>query len=163
MNTLYAEGGKIIQADTQSQQHLDELVRVVEEYKTDLKGNPVPFTETERNNLKEKFQSTSHVHCFLAYSPEGALAGGTICFTTFATFSAKKVLNIHDVSVIKDFQGKGYGKALIKHVIEYAKTIDCIKLTLEVNPDNTRAKNLYASLGFGDHKAGGMLFWENYL
>lgn len=49
----------------------------------------------------------------------------------------------------KKYQGKGYGKASIKQLIELMKdTLNCQRLMIGHRPENTVAGNLYESLGF---------------
>ncbi len=53
------------------------------------------------------------------------------------------------VSILKDYWGNGIGKALIEEMISWAKNSNIIKkIDLQVRDDNTRAIQLYKSLGF---------------
>jgi ribosomal protein S18 acetylase RimI-like enzyme len=45
------------------------------------------------------------------------------------------------------YRGKGYGRMLFSHLLEQAKTFN-MPVTLEVLNTNTKAENLYKSLGF---------------
>ena len=57
-------------------------------------------------------------------------------------------LYISRIIVKKEFRGKGYGKKLMNHVIEYAKREKYKELSLGVNLDNYIALKLYVELGF---------------
>lgn len=57
-------------------------------------------------------------------------------------------LYISRIIVKKEFRGKGYGKKLMNHVIEYAKREKYKELSLGVNLDNYIALRLYVELGF---------------
>jgi ribosomal protein S18 acetylase RimI-like enzyme len=47
----------------------------------------------------------------------------------------------------ENHRGKGYGRMLFSHLLEQAKTFN-MPVTLEVLNTNTKAENLYKSLGF---------------
>jgi ribosomal-protein-alanine N-acetyltransferase len=47
-------------------------------------------------------------------------------------------------------QGNGYGRVILKHLIEYAKTRDSNLMVLEVRRSNQRAQNLYLQEGFNE-------------
>lgn len=57
-------------------------------------------------------------------------------------------LYISRIIVKKEFRGKGYGKKLMNHIIEYAKREKYKELSLGVNLDNYIALRLYVKLGF---------------
>lgn len=57
-------------------------------------------------------------------------------------------LYISRIIVKKEFRGKGYGKKLMNHIIEYAKREKYKELSLGVNLDNYIALRLYVELGF---------------
>lgn len=57
-------------------------------------------------------------------------------------------LVIYRLSIKDELQGKGYGKALMKEIIRYAKKNGFNRLLLGVVKNNTKAINLYKSFGF---------------
>ena len=74
--------------------------------------------------------------------------GIAVCFTGLSTFSAKPLLNLHDICVTETHQGKGIGRQLLNAVEDEARRLGCGKLTLEVRTDNNSARHLYQSFGF---------------
>jgi ribosomal protein S18 acetylase RimI-like enzyme len=80
------------------------------------------------------------------------------CFVSFATFTVKKIINIHDIVVLNEYRGYGVGKKLMEEVISYARKLDCSKVTLEVREDNIAAQNLYKDMGFTECEPK-MYFW----
>jgi GNAT superfamily N-acetyltransferase len=87
-----------------------------------------------------------------------AVAGAAVCFWGFSTFSAKPLLNVHDVIVAPGWRRQGIGKALMEGVIGKAASLGCCRVTLEVRTDNAVAKYLYRQIGFGPCAAP-MEFW----
>lgn len=57
-------------------------------------------------------------------------------------------LYISRIIVKKEFRGKGYGKKLMNHIIEYAEREKYKELSLGVDLDNYIALRLYVELGF---------------
>jgi ribosomal protein S18 acetylase RimI-like enzyme len=92
----------------------------------------------------------------------GEYVGMAICFLGFSTFHAKSLINIHDFMVLEDFRGQGIGKALLEEIETIARDMDCCKITLEVQENNTMARRLYRNGGFKDsfldQEAGSQLF-----
>lgn len=55
---------------------------------------------------------------------------------------------VTNIAVAKAYRGKGIGKALLAHILEYAKQTDIKMLFLEVRESNRVARKLYESYGF---------------
>jgi len=53
-----------------------------------------------------------------------------------------------NLSIALDWQGKGYGRGLLLHLIEIARDCDAEHVFLEVRPSNVAARRLYAGEGF---------------
>lgn len=51
----------------------------------------------------------------------------------------------------KDHQNKGYGRAALNKIVAELKALpECKDIYIMFNPDNARARHLYASVGFND-------------
>jgi ribosomal protein S18 acetylase RimI-like enzyme len=103
---------------------------------------------------------------FLALD-EDLPVGIATCFAGFSTFSARPVINIHDLHVAATHQRRGLGRRLLEAVEDKARALGCSKLTLEVQEHNHAALALYGRLGFRDGQyeehAGRVLFREKRL
>ena len=75
--------------------------------------------------------------------------GVAVCVTSFSTFAGHPSLNIHDLAVLPEFQGRGVGTALLEEVARRGRAQGCCKITLEVHDTNSGAKQLYERSGFG--------------
>ncbi|RYZ07034.1 MAG: GNAT family N-acetyltransferase [Myxococcales bacterium] len=94
-------------------------------------------------------------HVLLAW--DGARpVGVATCFVGFSTFAGRPLLNVHDLSVVVEASGRGVGRALLAHAEVLARSLGCVKLSLEVLEDNALARGLYASFGFRDYELGGV-------
>lgn len=56
--------------------------------------------------------------------------------------------HITNVAVDPAYQGRGLGRQLMEELIARIKPLGVDSMTLEVRPSNTRAINLYTSMGF---------------
>jgi len=80
---------------------------------------------------------------------DGEPTGVAVCFRGYSTFTAKPLLNIHDLAVLPEKRNRGLGRALLRGIDNYAKASGCCKITLEVREENTGARRLYRDVGFG--------------
>jgi len=152
---------KIIEADLSNPEHVNYLLIVLENYKTGEMGDSIPYTDGEKARLKTLFHVHPSVLGFLAFS-DGEIAGGSVCFKSFSTFSTANVLNIHDLCVIDKYRGKGLGRALTETIASKGREMLCSRITLEVREDNGIAQDLYKKFGFADMSPK-MHFWRKKL
>ncbi|MBQ2017923.1 MAG: GNAT family N-acetyltransferase [Alistipes sp.] len=82
---------------------------------------------------------------FLLYA-EGKIAG-MLTLGTYLSPTGRKAW-IEDVVVDSAYRGKGYGKMLVEHAIEYARTLSPCTLMLTSNPARIAANELYRASGF---------------
>ena len=67
----------------------------------------------------------------------------------FAYFkTTKNKINIWSIQIVKNSQGKGYGRKLIEYITDFAKDKKLKKIILEVHINNKRAINFYEKFGF---------------
>lgn len=151
----------IIDADLNDSRHINDLLKVLENYKTGEMGDGVPYTDTEKARLTTQFTVHPNVMVFLIYS-EGEIAGGSVCFKSFSTFNTDNIINIHDLCINDKFRGKGLGRALTEYIVEKGRELLCSRLTLEVREDNGIAQSLYKKFGFDDMSPK-MHFWRKKL
>lgn len=150
----------IIEADLSNKTHADAVLFVTNEYAKDPMGLGKPLPEKIRENLVDEIQKFPVWFSLLVFYDEKP-AGIANCVYSFSTFNAAKVINIHDLAVLKEFRGKGIGEALLGAVEKKARETNCCKVTLEVREDN-RAKNLYERMGF-EYGEPAMFFMSKYL
>ena len=88
--------------------------------------------------------------------------GMAVCFELYATFMARKSINIHDLIVLPEFRRLGVARAILKHIEQEARAQDMGKITLEVRSDNYVAQDLYKGQGFRECSPA-MYFWVKHL
>ncbi len=84
--------------------------------------------------------------CVIA-EESGLPIGFALYFTTFSTFLCKPGLYLEDLFVVPAARGKGYGKALLKHLAGLAKARDCGRFEWRVLDWNEPSIQFYNSLG----------------
>lgn len=82
---------------------------------------------------------------FLLYSE--CKITGMLTLGTYLSPTGRKAW-IEDVVVDSAYRGKGYGKMLVEHAIEYARTLSPCTLMLTSNPARIAANELYRASGF---------------
>ncbi|EGT3615638.1 GNAT family N-acetyltransferase [Clostridium perfringens] len=55
---------------------------------------------------------------------------------------------VANFGIVKEFRGKGYGEALLVHILNQAKLKGLNEVYIKVKSDNTSAVNLYKKMGF---------------
>ena len=56
--------------------------------------------------------------------------------------------HITNIAIREDMRGRGYGKALVKALLQYLSNLGAEYATLEVRVSNATARHVYESLGF---------------
>jgi GNAT superfamily N-acetyltransferase len=106
-----------------------------------LSSQEFSFSERELAALINDSSSS----LFLLYT-EDKIAG-MLTLGTYLSPTGRKAW-IEDVVVDSVYRGKGYGKMLVEHAIEYARTLSPCTLMLTSNPARIAANELYRASGF---------------
>ena len=153
----------IFLADYDNIQQADDLVFLLDAYATDPMGGGEPLTAYVKENLVAMMAKRSDIFTILCYVNDQP-AGLINCIEGFSTFNCKPVMNIHDVTVLKEFRGLKLSTKMLTEVEALASFRGCCKLTLEVLEGNEVAKKAYQKFGFSsyelDPKMGKAMFWE---
>jgi GNAT superfamily N-acetyltransferase len=156
----------IVEADLNLKEHARDVITMTAAYAMDEMGNDGPLPDEVLKRLIPELRKHPTSLVFLAYS-EGKVTGIATCFFGFSTFAARRLINIHDFAVLPEYRGQGIGRALLKAVEEKAYRNDCVKVTLEVQERNHRARHVYKAAGYAQalysEGSGGSLFYEKVL
>lgn len=78
---------------------------------------------------------------------DGTTAGFALFYYNYSTFQGKPGIHLEDIFVYPEFRGKGYGKALFRHVAEIAVKKGCGRMEWTCLNWNENAKGFYKSMG----------------
>jgi [ribosomal protein S18]-alanine N-acetyltransferase len=73
---------------------------------------------------------------------DGAIAGYAVMM------SALDEIELLDIGIVAEYQGKGLGSELLQRMMELARSINMRRMFLEVRPSNVAALALYSKHGF---------------
>ena len=138
---------EIVEADLGQAHHQSAVVELLNRFAIDRTGQPL--SAEIRAGLTSGLQKHPTTIVFLAYREDEAI-GIAVCFQGFSTFAARPLLNIHDFFVLPKNRGQGAGQQLLVTIERRAREMDCCKLTLEVQENNHRARQVYKAAGFGE-------------
>ncbi|MDR2813963.1 MAG: GNAT family N-acetyltransferase [Prevotellaceae bacterium] len=141
--------------------HLHAVVTLLSAYIADEMGGGLPLSPQEKQRLTDGLSRHPAAIVLLAKT-DGEFSGMLVAFENFSTFTAKPMVNIHDLIVLKPFRGKGVGRLLMNAAVREAEKRGCGRLTLEVRKDNAAAQNLYRDLGFAETSPE-MYYWRKLL
>jgi GNAT superfamily N-acetyltransferase len=143
--------------DVTNTQHKEAFVSLFDEYVSAL---PV---EAQSEVVNQLF-ALPYFHGFICFV-DNEPAAFAVCFESYSTYRARKVLNIHDFMVSAVYRGQGVGKQQLKFIEQYCRENNYLKITLEVDDENKSAQQLYATCGFEDFKVvlKGLNHWQKYL
>ncbi len=136
----------IIEADLAQPSHQRAVCEMLDAYARDPMGGGRPLEDAVRERLVPALRDHPTTLILLAY--DGAKPVGiAACFRGFSTFAARPLLNLHDLSVVAEYRGRGIGRLLLAAVEEQAQALGCAKVTLEVLEANP-ARKLYEAMGY---------------
>jgi GNAT superfamily N-acetyltransferase len=152
---------KITICDYSNSEHRNAVTSLINAYIADKMGGGKPLSKAEQLRLVEGLNN--HPKSIVLLAQTGDIFVGLLtAFENFSTFSAKPMINIHDVTVLEEYRDKGIGRLLMNAIVNEAKQRKCSRITLEVRKDNINAQHLYNSLGFEETDPG-MFFWRKTL
>ena len=142
------------------------LVELLDAYARDPMGGGEPLGDEAREHLAARLAGLPH-----AFSLVGEIDGRPValanCFVALSTFSARPIVNVHDLAVLDGHRGRGVGRALLGAVEAEARRRGAGKITLEVLEGNAAARAAYERFGFVEYRlddaAGAALFRQKVL
>ena len=95
--------------------------------------------------LLEAALGDANVHVYVIRDGGHIVATGTLCIKHTLEFA---IADIESVVVLSGCRGRGYGKELMKTMVEAAKGLKVHHIQLTSNPARAAANRLYQELGF---------------
>jgi aminoglycoside 3-N-acetyltransferase I len=78
------------------------------------------------------------------------VVGGLTIYVLHGYYGTKPIAYIYDVGIAPEFQGKGFGKALIAQVCDFCKTNGFEDAYVEAERDDIGAVNFYRKTKFSN-------------
>lgn len=133
---------------------LHQVDMVHHEIRPDLfRPNTTKYDEQQLEDLLDDADNPIFV-----YDDDGQVLGHAFCQITEVRghhlLQDAKTLYIDDICVDEQARGKHVGKALYEFVRDYARSIGCHNITLNVWEGNTPAMSFYRSMGMQVQKTG---------
>ncbi len=97
--------------------------------------------------LKEHLFAKNPIAFVLLAYQENVPVGFALYFYNFSTFVGKPGIYLEDLYIIKQYRGKGYGKALLLKLIDIAKQKNAGRVEWQVLDWNTPAIDFYKKIG----------------
>lgn len=144
---------RVRDADFDDERDTNGFIAVLDSYASSAVGGGRALSRDVRERVVPMLREHPTSLVLLALIDDERV-GIAVCFFGLSTFRARPLLNIHDLAVLPQYQGKGVGPALLEAVEERARRKGCCKLTLEVLDDNERARAVYRRFGFEDSVVG---------
>jgi len=126
-------------------QEVGEVLQLIQELATYEKA-PEQVEARQEDLLKTIFASDPIVFCDLV-EVDGQIAGMAIWFLNYSTWQAKHGIYLEDLFIKPEFRGRGYGKALLKHLAKICDEKGYGRLQWWVLDWNSPAIEFYKSLG----------------
>jgi len=136
----------VVEADFDRTEHQQAICEMLDAYSRDPMGNSRPLEPDVRERLVPALREHPTAVVLLAFDGERPVGIAT-CFQGLSTFVARRLLNLHDLSVISEYRGRGVGRSLLAAVEAKARELGCCKVTLEVL-ENNPARQIYEAAGF---------------
>lgn len=95
---------------------------------------------------RELFEEPASAHALIAYE-DGVPVGFALYFYNFSTFLTRRGLYLEDIFIDPAHRGKGYGKALMRHLAKMAVEQKCGRFEWVVLEWNKPAIGFYERVG----------------
>jgi len=107
---------------------------------------PNEVEATEKELLETIFSNDPQVFCDLV-EVDGEIAGMAIWFLNYSTWQGKHGIYLEDLFIKPEYRGRGYGKALLKHLAKICDDKGYGRFQWWVLDWNSPAIEFYRSLG----------------
>lgn len=108
-----------------------------------VKDDQKSFVSDAKSSLAWGYSDTKHYKSYVLTD-----CGVAIGLLGLEINPEKQIFDISIVQIDKKYQGRGYGKIMVKWAVEKLKAAGAKELSIAVNRHNTAARRLYESVGF---------------
>ena len=136
---------------------LDELSQMLGDLFAQ-EGDFRPDKEKQLRGLRLIFEQPSRGRVFVLRQ-NGAIVGMINLLFTISTAEGGFVIVLEDLVVHKKYQGKGYGRRLLEHAIDFAKQKNFLRVTLLTDRPENVAQEFFRHHGFVESSMIPMRLW----
>jgi len=136
---------------------LDELSEMLGELFAQ-EGDFRPDKDKQLRGLRLIFEQPSRGRVFVLRQ-NGAIVGMINLLFTISTAEGGFVILLEDLVVHKKYQGKGYGRKLLQHAIDFAKQKNFLRVTLLTDRPENVAQEFFRNHGFVESSMIPMRLW----
>ena len=136
---------------------LDELSEMLGELFAQ-EGDFRPDKERQLRGLRLIFEQPSRGRVFVLRQ-NGAIVGMINLLFTISTAEGGFVILLEDLVIHKKYQGKGYGRKLLQHAIDFAKQKNFLRVTLLTDRPENVAQEFFRHHGFVESSMVPMRLW----
>ena len=126
-------------------EEVGEVLQLIQDLATYEKA-PEQVEASKEDLLNTIFVKDPRVFCDLV-EVDGQVAGMAIWFLNYSTWQAKHGIYLEDLFIKPEYRGRGYGKALLKHLAKICDEKGYGRLQWWVLDWNSPAIEFYKSLG----------------
>ena len=128
-------------------------VEIIEVFKNKEKYMELLLLGDEQENMIEKYLYRGKLF---------ALYDGDLKTVSVVTKENENIYEIKNIATYEKYQGKGYGKIMIKYIIDKLKDRDKCKLLLVGTGENDKILSFYKNCGFVYSHTVNNFFIDNY-
>jgi GNAT superfamily N-acetyltransferase len=121
-------------------------------------GDFRPDKDKQLRGLRLIFEQPSRGRVFVLRQ-NGAIVGMINLLFTISTAEGGFVIVLEDLVVHKKYQGKGYGRRLLQHAIDFAKQKNFLRVTLLTDRPENVAQEFFRHHGFVESSMIPMRLW----
>lgn len=118
--------------------HLPPLIDAHAEFER-LDG---PTTEAKARLVRDGLAAHPKFLSYLAYEGEYPV-GYAMAYLGYSSFQGQSLFFLEDMFLRDEVRGRGWGKALFRHLVGEAIRLDCCRMEWYVQPWNTFARTFY--------------------
>jgi len=126
-----------------SHENIDEVLQLISKYQE--------FYGAASNDVKNRAFFSQFIGSdngvLHLYRYEGKVIGFSTIYNGFSSTRAETIAILNDLYVLPAYRGKGYGRELVDHAVEVARSRGYSRLQWLTAQDNDKAQKLYKTLG----------------
>jgi len=128
-----------------SKNNLEEILPLIRLYQEFYKMTNI--SEDKNRNFFSQFGESNPSGCQFLFRQNGKVVGFSTVYFFYASTIAEKVGVLNDLYTLPSNRGQGVGRQLIEQAYKYAYSHGAARLQWGTAMDNTKAQNLYDSMG----------------